>query len=279
MRVLSTSSSYSLSEKNNVVTLEFGSDGWSSGSADFDITVPKSTSVIVANSVQGDLQCSDISGDIEVRSMHGDVKLDDVSGGALVETMNGEIKVNVKSLAPSRPLSFTSMNGEITIHVPSDLKAGIRFRTHRGEILTNFDDKALVSKTEITRRSHRKEDRMAPVPPVPPVPPAGSDDEDIAPKAKDKYKADKDKEDSGDDWKSDVRDSVREATEEAIDAAKEAADAARDGLMEAHIQLSRNFDSLPPMTGGKTVSGELNGGGVEIQAATLNGDIILKKAE
>jgi hypothetical protein len=33
------------------------------------------------------------------------------------------------------------------------------------------------------------------------------------------------------------------------------------------------------MTGGKIVSGTLNGGGVEIQAATLNGDIVLKKAE
>jgi hypothetical protein len=33
------------------------------------------------------------------------------------------------------------------------------------------------------------------------------------------------------------------------------------------------------MTGGKTVSGTLNGGGVQIQAATLNGDIILKKSD
>ena len=31
--------------------------------------------------------------------------------------------------------------------------------------------------------------------------------------------------------------------------------------------------------GGKVVAGTLNGGGVEIQAATLSGDIILKKAE
>src|ERR1700677_454367 len=57
MRVLSTSSSYSLTEKANVATLEYGSDGWSTGSADFEITVPRSTSVIVANSVHGDLQC------------------------------------------------------------------------------------------------------------------------------------------------------------------------------------------------------------------------------
>jgi hypothetical protein len=33
------------------------------------------------------------------------------------------------------------------------------------------------------------------------------------------------------------------------------------------------------MTGGKVVTGTLNGGGTEIQAATLNGDILFKKAE
>ena len=277
MRVLSTSSSYSLAEKNNVATLEFGSDGWSGGSADFDITVPSSTSVIVANSIHGDLECSNLSGDIEVRSMHGDVKLEDVSGGALVETVSGEIMVNVKSLTASKPLSFTSMNGEISIHVPADLKAGIRFRTHRGMIMTNFDDKVLVTKTEVSRRKH-KEEKVAPVA-APPVPPSGADAPAPAEAAEPPDTAPRAKGESDDDWRVNVREQVREATQEAMDAAKEAAEAAREGLAEANIQISRSFDSLPPMTGGKTVSGTLNGGGVEIQAATLNGDIILKKAE
>jgi hypothetical protein len=286
MRVLSTSSSYLLTEKGNVVTLEYGSDGWTAGSADFDITVPASTSIVVANSVRGDFECSDISGDIDVRSTHGDVKLNGVSGGALVETMNGEINVSVKSLAQSRPLSFSSMNGEVQIHVPADLKAAIRFRTHRGVILTDFDDKALVTKTEISRRTHRSDDHGAPVAPAAPATPSAPGVAPAAP-SPDKPQAASDstsakaksKSDSDDDWHGDVRESVREAVEMASDAAREAADAAREGLEEAHIELARSFDSLPPMTGGKTVSGTLNGGGVEIQAATLNGDIILKKAE
>jgi hypothetical protein len=49
--------------------------------------------------------------------------------------------------------------------------------------------------------------------------------------------------------------------------------------MQAHAELGGAIPSLPPMTGGKVVSGALNGGGVEIQAATLNGDILLKKSE
>ncbi len=275
LRVLSASAGYVLSEKGNVATLDYGADGWTGGSADFDITVPRSTSVTVANSARGNFECTDIAGDIDVRTMSGDVTLRDISGGALVETMNGEINVHVKALTDARPLSFTSMHGEISIHLPQDSKANIRFRTHRGVILTNFDDKSLVTKTEVSNRTTRivkikvdkdndkDEDPTAPVTPVKAAEPSRRAESDS---------------DSSSDWHAEVRDSIRDAAEAAADAAREAADAMHEGLMEVHAELGGAMPPLPPMTGGKVVSGTLNGGGVEIQAATLNGDILLKKS-
>jgi hypothetical protein len=277
LRVLSASAGFVLSEKGNVATLDYGADGWTGGSADFEITVPRSTSITVANSARGNFECDDIAGDIDVRTMGGDVSLRDISGGALVETMNGEINVHVKSLTEARPLSFTSMHGEISIHLPQESKANIRFRTHRGVILTNFDDKSLVTKTEVTNRpphivkmkedKDRDKDKDKDDEPVSPVP---------AVKATPAKHADGDSDSS--DWHAEVRDSIRDAAEAAADAAREAADAMHEGLMEAHFEFGGAMPPLPPMTGGKVVSGTLNGGGVEIQAATLNGDILLKKA-
>jgi len=196
------------------------------------------------------------------------VNLREVSGGALVETLNGEIKVAVKALAPAKPLSFTSMNGRVEILVPADAKAAIRFRTHHGTILTDFDDKALVTKTEVLRRTPRKEK----------APKAGAAASETSPAAKDSADADGD-------WHAEVRESIREAANEAAMAAHEAAEAVHEGLAEARIEIAAAvppgapIPPLPPMTGGKVVSGTLNGGGTEIQAATLNGDIVLKKAE
>jgi hypothetical protein len=274
LRVLSASAGFVLSEKNNVAMLEYGADGWTGGSADFDITVPWSTSIVVTNSAHGNLECSDISGDIDVRTMSGDVTLRDISGGALVETMNGEINVHVKSLTDSKPLSFTSMHGEISIHLPKDSKANIRFRTHRGVILTNFDDKSLVTKTVVTGRSKgpKGEGPVAPVGSVAPAAPASPDSVSASASSGGSNS------DSDSDWHAEVRDSIREAAEEAADAAREAADAVREGLQEAHMSMN-GMSTLPPMTGGKVVSGTLNGGGVQIQAATLNGDILLKKTD
>jgi len=279
MRVLSASPTYVLSEKGNTVTLEYGADGYSGGPADFDVTVPRDTSIVVANSSHGDFACTGVSGDIDVRTINGDVKLSEVSGGALVETLNGDITVAVKSLAQSRPLSFSSMNGRVTIRVPADAKAAIRFRTHRGVILTNFDDKALVTRTEISRRTSKK---------APRTPSPGKEQPEGAPRdagpetatAGEAPESAATPESDGD-WHAEVRDSIREAAE----AAHEAAEAVHEGLMEARVELSgvlpptTPIPPLPPMTGGKIVSGTLNGGGVEIQASTLNGDIVLKKVE
>jgi hypothetical protein len=168
------------------------------------------------------------------------------------------------------------MNGKILIRVPSDAKANVRFRTHHGVILTNFDDKALVTRTEISQyqrhvhKSDSDDDSAKPAKPAAPGAPAApgepavqaSGASDEAPMAE-----------SDGDWHNEVRDSIREAA----DAMHEAAYAVHEGLAEVSADIP--FPPLPPMTGGKTVSGTLNGGGVEIQVATLNGDIVLKKAD
>jgi len=279
MRVLSASASYVLSEKGNVVSLEYGTDGYGGAPADFEVTVPRDTSIVVANSTHGDISCTGVTGDIDIRTLSGDVSLHEVSGGALVETLNGDITVGVKSLAESRPLSFTSMNGKIMIRVPADAKAAIRFRTHRGVIMTNFDDKALVTKTEISRRGPRKDAKAHSSDKSQAAAPAegASPDTTLASR--------KEMDDSEGDWHAELRDSIREAADEAAMAAREAAEAVHEGLAEARVEIAgaippnSPIPPLPPMTGGKVVSGKLNGGGAEIQASTLNGDIVLKKAE
>ena len=83
-----------------------------------------------------------------------------------------------------------------------------------------------------------------------------------------------------------VREAVRtgvEAVREATQAAREAAEAAREGAADATGRPTPPIPPLPPtlpvLSGGKLVSGTLNGGGPEIQIATMNGTITLRKAQ
>ncbi len=267
LRVLTDASSFSLGEKDNVVTLD-SMDQIGRG-ADFRITVPRNTAIFVRTSFGGEVVCSGISGDMEIHSVNGEVTLNDITGGAVVENVNGEIHANIRELAPNKPLSFTSMNGEIVLRVAADAKANIRLRTQNGSVLTDFDETALVTKTESAPRSARNRSGRV-------LPPEATE-------------------------------AIREAARMAAQAGREAAQAAREGLeaarrsadeAKAEAEHSRSathngaaVDAVPPVppipplpamptiTGGKIITGTLNGGGPEINVATLNGDVTLRKLE
>lgn len=248
LRVLSTSSSYSLTEKDNVINLSFGSGHSPSGNGDFDISVPRTTNVVIASSFGGDIQVSDVGGDIEVKSLNGEVKLSGVTGGALVETMNGEVDVSVKAIAENKPLVFTSMNGELNLTLPVDAKANVQLRTQNGTILTDFDEQQLVTKTSsLAQSSHRYGQQ-------------------------------------GQTMNAEIRETVREAMRAGIEAAREASRAAREAIREANGEVDVDIPMppmppLPPMTGGKIVTGTLNGGGTDIRISTMNGEVTLRKAK
>lgn len=261
LRRLDSEVSYSAAEKDNVITLDFGGDlaGPTMSGADVALTVPRRTSIIISSAFGGNVDVKGVAGDVEVHDMNGKITLDHVSGSALVETMNGKIHASFTKVSSGKPLSFTSMNGPIEVWVPDDTKANVRLRTQNGAIYTDFSDKALVTKTEAAS-GHFPKVKVKPHP-------AGT---------------------SGDDWRDDVHDAVREATRqgleaarEALEAAREAAQAAREGVADA---TGKPVPPMPPFhfsfgspSGGKVVTGTLNGGGPEIQIATMNGTITLRK--
>ncbi len=296
LRVISSASSFVLSEKDNVITLDALSDGWKSNSAAFNVTVPRSTAVVVKSAWGGDVTCTGVAGNIEINSMNGAIRLEDVGGGVVASTHNGEIRASIRTLREGAPLSFTSMNGEVSLRLPTDAKASVRLRTQNGSVLTDFDEGALVTKSETSPVESRGRSVMVRRPNV-----AISDDVHES-----------------------IREAVREAASvahEAVAAVKESFGAAREGVDAARRDSERarreveserartasrtdappapakpatpsaapkpaiapippKMPSVPTITGGKLVTGTLNGGGgPEISVATMNGDVILRKLE
>jgi len=293
LRVLSAASSYALKEKDNVVTLDAAAHDGGQGSGDFKLTVPRNTNIVIQNAWGGDIAITGLSGDLEINCMHGEIKLDGVAGGAVVSTMNGEIRANIRELREGKPLSFTSMNGEVVLRVPADAKANVRLRTQNGSVLTDFEESALVTKTEsspgmprISKVSTLRGRQVI---------------------------------------TTEVQDAIREAAHAGATAVKEALEAVKEGLEAAKLdsdQARQDLDkakrdleraqreverersrtsraveatpavpaapkpavapmppklSIPTISGGKLVTGTLNGGGPEISVSTMNGDVVLRK--
>lgn len=269
-RRLDDEATFELEEKDNVAAITIaGENLWSSHGAEFEILVPRNTSLVLRAQQGGDIVVEGVEGDIDINSMNGEVVLRDIASSAVVNTMNGEIRATFKR-APDKPVSLSSMNGEIDVRLPSDTKANLRMRTHNGSIRTNFPAGVLNAKTEKAGRSSNASSN------------ANSD-------------SNSDSDSSRGDGSEMAREQARLGREHA-QMAKEIARATRDAIeasVEASVQASVDASvngvhiSIPPMPpmppmpnfGGKSIVGTLNGGGVDIKLTSMNGTITLREAK
>ncbi len=258
LRRLDNEVSFELTEKDNVVTLSLAGDNpWGGHDANFKISVPRRIALNLKTDAGGDLVVQGVEGDVEINNMNGEVKLEGLVGSAVINTMNGEVRA-VYAKAPQKPISITSMNGEVDLRLPADTKANIRMRTHNGSILTDFAEDALKTKSEGSKSGgysyaygHEETARAAAA--------AAADAARVA---------------------------VQVSREVAREVSREVARAVKEGTGEdtpvpaiAPRAPRPPRAPMPPITGGKLVTGTLNGGGVDIKVSTMNGEITLRQVK
>jgi hypothetical protein len=123
-------------EENNKVNVSTES---MRNAVDLTVQVPYASSVYLRAPMGGTMLVENISGEIEVNGGMGAVTLRNVSGSAVVHTMNGDIEASFARIAPDKPMSFSTMNGDIDVTLPADLKADLKLRSQMGNIYSDFD--------------------------------------------------------------------------------------------------------------------------------------------
>ena len=123
-------------EENNVVSIN--ADSWKNA-VDLTIQVPFASSLKLEANNDGDIVVENVSGEIEINCMNGSTTLKNVSGIVVAETLNGDVTVSLNKVTPEKPMSFSSMNGDIDVTFPADLKANVKMKTERGDIYSDFD--------------------------------------------------------------------------------------------------------------------------------------------
>jgi hypothetical protein len=137
MKQLSGSSSgLEVEEEDNVVTIN--TQSWKAAT-DLVIQVPVASSLEVRSSMDGAVVIEGVSGEIDINNINGPVTLTSVSGNTLVHTVNGDITVVLTRVAADKPLSFSTMNGDIDVTLPADVKANLKMKSEQGEIYSDFD--------------------------------------------------------------------------------------------------------------------------------------------
>ncbi|MBI3189753.1 MAG: hypothetical protein HYZ33_03800 [Ignavibacteriales bacterium] len=154
-RIPNTSTGLQVEEDDNEVTVSTGY--MSSGrTVNLVIQVPTNTSMKLSTLNDGDVKVENVTGDIEVSNLNGAVTLDNISGSAVVDALNENINVVFAKVDQKKSMSFSSMNGEIDVTFPPDVKATMRLKNDMGEIYSDFDIKMDYKATKVEDKGQGK---------------------------------------------------------------------------------------------------------------------------
>lgn len=149
-RIPNLATGLNIEEEDNVVSIGAGP---TSRPVDLKIQVPARSILRLKTINDGDILVEQVQGEIEVSDLNGAVTLNQVSGSVVAHALNGNVKVSLTSVDANKSMSFSSLNGDIDVTLPADVKASAVMKTDNGEIYSDFDVKLDASATKPTVES------------------------------------------------------------------------------------------------------------------------------
>jgi DUF4097 and DUF4098 domain-containing protein YvlB len=105
---------------------------------DYSITVPRKARLESIDLVNGSLEINGVEGDVKASSVNGRVVARGLLGVAKLSTVNGGLEATFANLDSARPVTLNSVNGSVTVIIPSDANAVVRAGTVHGAISNDF---------------------------------------------------------------------------------------------------------------------------------------------
>ncbi len=124
-----------IDEESNVVRISTASH---MRAIDVTISVPAHANLILSTVNDGDIKVTGVDGEIDVNDVNGNVTLTNVGGSVVAHALNGKVLVTMNRVN-GKPMAFSSLNGDIDVTFPADLKANVSFSSDRGDVFSDFD--------------------------------------------------------------------------------------------------------------------------------------------
>ncbi len=105
---------------------------------DYTLTVPRKAMLESVELVNGSIDIDGIEGNVKASSINGRLNARGLLGEARLSTINGPLNASFNQLDASKTISLGSVNGNVTLVIPSNANATVRAGTVHGGISTDF---------------------------------------------------------------------------------------------------------------------------------------------
>src|SRR6185369_7258128 len=105
---------------------------------EYSLTVPRKAVIESIELINGSLDIDGVEGNVKASSINGKVNARGLQGEAKLSTINGPLYAVFTQLDESKAITLNSINGGLTLVIPSDANASIRAGTVHGGISNDF---------------------------------------------------------------------------------------------------------------------------------------------
>jgi hypothetical protein len=119
------------------------------------IQVPHETSLFLRVTNGDDIVVENISGEVDAHNTNGGIKMSNISGNVVAHALNDNVIVTFDKVTPNKPMSFSSLNGDIDVTLPADVKARVKLKSNHGDIYTDFEIQMEPSSRQPTVEDNR----------------------------------------------------------------------------------------------------------------------------
>ncbi len=144
-----------VTEEDNVVNIKTAP---SNRPTDLVITVPRRSSLQLKCLNDGDIYVEQVDGEIDADNLNGKVTLKNVSGSVVAHSLNGAVVVTLDRADAQKPMSFSTLNGDLDVTLPADIRASVRMKTDNGDIYSDFEVKLDSGPQTMRNGSGRQQD-------------------------------------------------------------------------------------------------------------------------
>jgi DUF4097 and DUF4098 domain-containing protein YvlB len=131
-----TGSGLTIEEEDNQVSIRV--ESWKQ-TIDLHIRVPVNTSLKLKCHNNGKIEVKGVNGELEVNNLNGPIRLAQVGGTVLAHTLNGDVEATFTRVNPAKPMSFSTMNGDIDVTLPAGIKNTVKMDSKHGDIYSDFN--------------------------------------------------------------------------------------------------------------------------------------------
>ena len=116
----------------------------------FVVRVPEGVNFL-GSTVNGGVEADSLRSDVQAYTVNGQVRVT-TTGTVQAKTVNGSITASLLKPFWSKPPELTTVNGGITLVLPSTANAALEAATKNGKIVTDFNARGKVTDQEVIGR-------------------------------------------------------------------------------------------------------------------------------